>query len=171
MKTLYYSFIYPYFSYCNHVWGSACDSHLRSLVLLQKRCIRIITRSKFREHTAPLFAKLGLLNLNGINKYAISKFMYKWYHKELPNLFLNKFTHVNDIHRYNTRQSCELYCPMVKIALSKRKYSYQGPHIWNKILKQKINTETSEAVFCKSIKQCIKVRLLWMIILWHVLMS
>ena len=37
LKTLYFSFIYPYFTYCNHVWGSASDTHLHPLVVLQKK--------------------------------------------------------------------------------------------------------------------------------------
>ena len=35
LKTLYNSFIYPYYTYCNHVWGNACMSTLNPLVLLQ----------------------------------------------------------------------------------------------------------------------------------------
>ena len=46
LKTLYNSFIYPYHTYCNHVWRNACMSTLNPLVLLQKRIIRIITGSK-----------------------------------------------------------------------------------------------------------------------------
>ena len=76
LKTLYFSFIYPFFTFCNQVWGSACDTHLHRLVLLQKRCMRIITRSKYREHTDPLFKKLGLLKMDQINKYFISKCMH-----------------------------------------------------------------------------------------------
>ena len=160
LKTLYFSFIYPYFSYCNHVWGSACATHLQPLVLLQKRCVRIITRSKFRDHTDPLFQTLGLLKLHDINKYVMSKFMYKWYHDELPAIFKNKFTPVTDIHEHGTRQSTHLYCSIIKSSHSHRKFTYQGANIWNQILKAKINPDTSEAVFCKSIKQCIKVGLL-----------
>ena len=39
---LYYSFIYPYLTYCNHVWGLSCKSYMDALVKLQKRAIRII---------------------------------------------------------------------------------------------------------------------------------
>ena len=155
LKTLYYSFIYPYFTYCNHVWGTACDTHLKPLVKLQKRCVRIITMSKYKATTDPLFTKLGLLKLHGINKYVISKFMYKWYHDKLPSVF--QFIRVSSVHDHSTRQSSHLYCPKLKTALGKRKYTYQAPHLWNQILEARINPEVSEAVFCKSMKQAIKV--------------
>ena len=160
LKTLYFSFIYPFFTYCNQVWGSACDTHLYRLVLLQKRCIRIITRSKYREHTDPLFDKLGLLKMDQVNKYFIYKFMYKWYHDKLPSLFQSMFTPVRDIHDHGTRQLGELYCPKVRTEYAKLRISYQAPMLWNKMLKARIDPECSEAVFCKSIKQCLKVGLL-----------
>ena len=40
---LYYSFIYPYLIYCNHVWGAAAKTHTRTLCTLQKRAVRIIS--------------------------------------------------------------------------------------------------------------------------------
>ena len=162
LKTLYFSFIYPYFTYCKHVWGSsACDTHLHPLVILQKRCVRIITRSKYMDHTDPLFAKLGLLKIDDINMYVISKFMYKWYHDDLPPIFQNMFIPVRDIHDHSTRQRDHLYCPKIRNNLGKTKCSYHAAYIWNKILRAGINPDSSEVVFCKSMKQYIKVGLLW----------
>ena len=34
--TLYHSFIYPYYTYCNHVWGATYASNIKNLILLQK---------------------------------------------------------------------------------------------------------------------------------------
>ena len=52
--SLYYSFAFPYFIYCNHVWGSTYQTNLNNVVLVQKKSIRIITCSPFRAHTEPL---------------------------------------------------------------------------------------------------------------------
>ena len=54
---LYYSFIYPYLTYCNQVWGLSCKSHMDALVKLQKRAIRIISGVHPRTHTDPLFTR------------------------------------------------------------------------------------------------------------------
>ena len=40
LKKMYYSFVYPFLIYCNHVWGNACFTSLKKLVLLQKKIIR-----------------------------------------------------------------------------------------------------------------------------------
>ena len=44
LKAIYHSLIYPYFNYCNLIWGSAATTHLQSLILIQKKCIRIIKK-------------------------------------------------------------------------------------------------------------------------------
>ena len=116
--------------------------------------------SKFLDHTDPLFHKLGLLKIHDMNTYVISKFLYRWYHDKLPAPFENIFTHVGDVHNFDTRQCTHLYCPKIKTNLGKCKYSYRAPHIWNHIIKAKINPETTEAIFCRSVKQCIKVGIL-----------
>ena len=40
LLTLYYSFPYPYFSYCIEVWWSAANSHISSIFKLQKKALR-----------------------------------------------------------------------------------------------------------------------------------
>ena len=65
---LYNSFIYPYRTYCNQVWGLSCQSYMNALVKLQKRAIRIISGVHPRTHTDPLFTELKLLKCDEINK-------------------------------------------------------------------------------------------------------
>ena len=61
LKTLYISLVLPYLSYCNIVWGSAYKKSLHPLVILQKKCIRTITKSEFLAHTKPLFKNSKIL--------------------------------------------------------------------------------------------------------------
>ena len=98
LLTLYYSFIYPIFTYCNHVWGSAYATSLKPLLLLQKRSVRIINFSGYRDHTDPLFYELGILKIADINKYVSGKLMYRWYTKQIPCLFNSLFQTVRDVH-------------------------------------------------------------------------
>ena len=37
LKNIYFSLIFPYYTYCNLVWGSAVSTHIDILVKLQKR--------------------------------------------------------------------------------------------------------------------------------------
>ena len=151
LKTLYFSFIYPFFIYCNHVWGCTYETNLRPLITLQKTCIRIISSSKYRAHTDPLFKKLDLLKLVDINTYLIGKFMYRCHKRDVPELFTGIFISIQDVHNHDTRQRKQLYCPKINTNLGKTKFSYRGPHVWNRII-NKIDPNTSEFIFSKSLR-------------------
>ena len=60
LLTVYYSLIYPHLTYCNIVWGGASKSMISEFVILQKRAIRIITKSHYLSHTNPLFKELNI---------------------------------------------------------------------------------------------------------------
>jgi len=74
LRTLYYSFIYPYLIYGIEVWGNSTNTNLNQLFKIQKKAIRIITLkfSKFREHTGPKFK----ITYNFKNLYAPDQFVH-----------------------------------------------------------------------------------------------
>ena len=86
--------------------------------------------------------------------------MYRWYKCRVPVLFRGMFQYVKDILKYGTRQSDHLYAPTVKSNLGQCTIHYQGPIIWNDILTAKINPDTSEVVFAKTLKRSIKIGLI-----------
>ena len=162
LKTVYYSFIYPYLTYCNQVWGSTCTTYLKGLRVKQNKVISMITSSPRRTRLDPLYKKLGLLKLDEINTFLFSKFMYRWHHNKVPAMFIDCFPHIRDVHDHDTRQSArnELYFSGFKTPLSQRRFMYMAPFIWNNILRNNINVEMSEYCFTKTIKHSIKVGLL-----------
>ena len=64
---LYYTFAYPYFIYCNIIWGNTYAITNNKLMVIQKRLIRIVTSSPSRANTGPLFYANKLLNVYDIN--------------------------------------------------------------------------------------------------------
>ena len=153
LTTLYYSFIYPYLQYCNHVWGNTHVTYLQKLHILQKRIVRIIAGVKPREHTAPIFKELKILSIFDINIYVISKFMYEVYHHEALNVFILMFKANADVHDHNTRQANHYHLPLPKKMIGKSNISYRGALIWNKIMSCKIRTNFSKAIFCGDMKK------------------
>ena len=100
LRTLYFNLVYPYLCYCVGDWGSTYPSNLKRVVTLQKRAIRIISKSKFHAHTDPLFKELKMLKLDSIIRfhicivninYDICKFMILYRHGLLPESFDNMF--------------------------------------------------------------------------------
>ena len=105
LKTLYYSFIYPYLTYCIEIWGFTCKTYLEPLIVLQKKVIRKISYEKYNAHTAPLFQDHAILSLPKLILFRLCVFMYKYENKFLPNIFDYMFTRNSDVHRYSTRHS------------------------------------------------------------------
>ena len=89
-------------------------------IILQKRIIRMIMGAKPRDHTEPMFLKLGLLKFVDINKYLIAVFMYGHYIARIPDVFVEYFKRIQDVPHYATRSCAGLYAMQVKTNLGKR---------------------------------------------------
>ena len=158
LVTLYYSFVYPYYVYCNHIWGSSCSKHLRRLFVLQKKAIRIICKSRPTKaepkcHTEPLFKELKLLDVWQINQFMLSQFMYKCYHEKLPSLFDSYFIRTRDLHSLNTRQApCYYELPKVRTEYRKMSIRFRGPSVWNTIIENKVSPDIGICTFKHNVK-------------------
>lgn len=134
LVTLYYSFIYPYLTYCIEVWGSAGVSVLSSLFRLQKKVIRVITSSSYYAHTHELFLSLNILKLEHIYNYRVGMFMYKTNNKMLPDIALDMFIKNTDVHSYSTRQKRCLYVPKCCNKTFFNSIRFKGVNIWNNVI-------------------------------------
>lgn len=152
LRTMYYSFVYPYFQYCIEVWGKASDIYINSVVKLQKKIVRIISNVPRLTHTNDLFVRNKILKVQDIYKYNISIFMYKLNHNMLPVIFNDIFTYNNVIHSYGTRQANNLHVPRCRTQFMLNCIRYQGVQIWNNIV-TKVNTELKLATFKDKVKE------------------
>ena len=152
--TLYHSFVYPYLNYAAEVWGDASNLHLRSILKLQKKAVRIISHAGWRDHTFPLFTKLNILRLEEIHFYKIALSMFKVYHRMTPTVFSGLFIRNTEIHRYNTRQAEHFHVPQSRTNYMLRAISVKGVNVWNKI-HVKVNHNCSFVSFKVALKRYI----------------
>ena len=131
LLTLYYSFAFPYFIYCNHVWGNTYQTNLKSLVLVQKKLIRIISCAPFKAHTEPLMFARRILSVTDINLYMSGIFMYQCLYCSIPRVFDDFFQRNNDVHGHNTRQANDLHVPYARLDIRKFYFKVHGANIWN----------------------------------------
>ena len=131
--TLYYSFAYPYFIYCNHVCVNTFKTSLEKVVLVQKKLIRIITCSPYRAHAGPLLFANRIMTLSDINIYMTGIFMYQWAHKNIPNIFQNFFHTNRAFHSHDTRHADDLCVPNHRIEIRKCSMKAHGVQVWNDI--------------------------------------
>ena len=134
LKLLYYSFLFPYFSYCLEIWGFTFKTYLEPLCILQKKIVRIITSSAYYEHTAKLFADLEILNVSKLASFKLCLFLYKYENKLLPESFNTMFVRNHTIHRYQTRQLNCFHLPVIRNDYIKRSIKYNAIVTYNKFM-------------------------------------
>jgi hypothetical protein len=151
--SLYYSFIYPYLSYCIEVWGSAGITCINSLFVLQKKTIRILASRPPRENSAPIFKSLKILTIHKIYSYRLGLFMFNIvkmnYSAHLFQLFQTRYPH-----DHHTRNINIFTLPVCRTKLAQTGIRYTGVKIWHNI-SPVINTQCSVHTFKKRLKRAL----------------
>ena len=153
LLSLYNALILPYLTYCIHVWGNAYPTNLKKIAILHKKVVRIISGSKPKTHSEPLFKMLGILNFKELFVYYIGMFMFKFTSNMLPKIF-DMFTYVTEVHSRLTRQSALLYIPLCHTKRSQMTTRYIGPSIWNHIYR-KIDVNCTISTFKQRLKKIV----------------
>ena len=109
LKTLCYCLVYPYLHYCIIVWGFTYKTNLRRLVSLQKRVIRIISKSTFDSNSDPIFKELELLKLSDVRQLELGKLMFSFSRSLLPSKLNNYFSLSKQVHSYATRYANDFH--------------------------------------------------------------
>jgi len=135
LKTIYYALIHPHFLYCLPVVSSTSQKNLRSLIMMQKLAVRIISRSKYNAHTQALFYSLGILPINDLITQQICHFMHALEYRYLPDSFFNFVVKNSDIanHDYPIRNGSGYYIPRIRSNFLKSFPFYSFPSNWNRL--------------------------------------
>ena len=132
---VYYSVIYPFLMYAVLVWGHTYKSNLYPLVILQKKAIRIMTFSRYHEHTSPLFKALKLLKFFDLVYVNTASFMLQYGLGILPADFNDFFALIKDNHDYATHLVVlNVYAiPPVRTNYGMFNIKYSGPKVWSSV--------------------------------------
>ena len=131
--TLYYTLLHPFLIYDILIWGNTNPTNIKPLFILQKRAIRLITFSKFDEHTSPLFKITGILKFFDLVTLHISLFMFKFHKKLLPPVFDTYFRTISTIHNYRTRLSSKDAFSLSRVRTNYGIFNirFSGVKVWN----------------------------------------
>ena len=117
---LYYSMIYLYFIYCNLIRGGASNILINQLLLLQKRFVRIITKSSYLERSNPLFCELGKLEVFVVYKYYCCLYAHK-----------NIISYILNVHFYKTGNVDDLQVNYQRLNITLRSIYFIIPKLFN----------------------------------------
>ena len=108
LKVMYSSMILPHLYFGITAWGFTC----RRVFRLQKKAIRINTKSKFNAHTEPLFRELSLLKVKHIFQLQCLKLYYNITNGRTPAFFSSMFVLNDTVHSYQTRHRGDIHIPL-----------------------------------------------------------
>ena len=95
------------------VWGFANKCLINKIFCIQKRAIRLISFSRYKANSSPLFHKLGILKVFDLIAIFRFQFVHDWIHKRLPTAFENMFT-IHTTTYVETMTRC--HCPFDALA-------------------------------------------------------
>ena len=139
---LYHSLFSPFLQYGILVWGHTYETHINSVILLQKRVIRAIAFEHFISPTTPLFSDLKILKLRDLFQLNLLSFAYDCVNKISPACFHSFFDLVQSVHQHCTRQATENDSFLTQKNTSQyglRSVRYFGAKCWNDIPMDKKN--------------------------------
>ena len=117
LVSLYYSLLYPYFTYGIVVWGKSYHHTIDPLFILRKKTIRTMTFAYFKEHPNPISTDLKILKFHDIAWFQTAIFMHDFRHsiRKFPVVFNQFFLLVDKRHTYNTRSTSKLNCSLLYV--------------------------------------------------------
>ena len=128
---LYNSFILPHLNYCAMIWGSAYQTRLQKILVLQKRAVRIIDRKPFLFPSNELFVKYKLLKLPDIVVHQYISILLAYLNNTLPSLMAKLFN-LNE--PLNTRAPGHFTIPFSRYNFRTFSLSFTAPKSWNMII-------------------------------------
>ena len=120
LKMLYFSYAHSVISYGIIFWGNSTNSI--KIFRLQKKIIRIMTKSKKTESCRRLFKEMEILTFYSQYIFSLSMYVVNNVHLFMKNM---------EIHSHNTRSANNLHVLTANITKYKKGPHYMGSKIFN----------------------------------------
>ena len=116
------------------------QSNLHRIILLQKRVVRILSRSNFDAHTDPIFKELHIMKFCDICSLQMGQFMFSYKHGLLPACFDSFFILNSEVHSYLTRNAKSFHLPLCRTNICQFSIRYQGRKFFNSLGDEIVNS-------------------------------
>ena len=149
LKSLYYSIFHSHLSYGLPVWGYAHNDHIKKIINLQKKAVRAITFSKYREKSSPILKKLEILKIKDLIYQRTAALLWDLNEETLPSSLSSYFTKANSIHGQNTRFAIS---GNLTIGINTNSFKFIGANIFNDLNNKQAFSVNSKKTFLDKIK-------------------
>lgn len=122
LRQVYFALFESHINYGIHIWGSATG--VNSILLLQKRALRVIFNKNTKESCRPLFPELKVMTVYNLFIYRTLIFL-----RSNIDLYQTR----SDIHSFNTRNKDKLDYTRCRLSVSSNTCFFNGINIFNKL--------------------------------------
>ena len=105
LRNIYFATFSSNLLYGSQIWGQSQKTITDSIHRLQKKAVRIMSFSEFREHSEPLFKRLEILKVQDAIFLQNCTFVYDFFHDNLPKSFVDIFCKLAYNQNNNTRNT------------------------------------------------------------------
>ena len=132
LRSIYFAIFHSHISYCTSIISCTSNQNIERLVKLQKKIIRIITLSGYRDHTEPLFKRLRIMPFRKLIYNSQMTIMHSIHHKYSPESLHNIFPSNNNRNLgYELRNNEDYSIPRIRFEYLRNFPLYSFPSTWN----------------------------------------
>ena len=126
LRSLYFSLLYPYLSYCVNVWGESSKGNVKRILTAQNRVLKLLY--KFNPNAS-------LMKFNDVYKFSVAVTSFRYFVLKLSRYFSNKMTQLIPTHYHVTRNIGLnlLNLPQYRKSICHKNFFYKSIIIWNSL--------------------------------------
>ena len=100
---IYYALFFSHLNYACQIWGQIDNQGLQRILMLQKKCVRLMTFSDYHAHSNPLFVNLNILKIHDLVKLSNVNLIHDILNSNCPARVSTIFSLDFYQHDYTTR--------------------------------------------------------------------
>ena len=134
LKTLYYALVHPHLLYGLSIYSCTTQKNIQNIYRMQKKAIRLITKSRYNDPPYPLFDKLKILPFEYLITLSGGLLVHSILHKYSPSSLHNTWlTNEQRGTNHDLRNAHHLYIPFARTDQVKRLSFFSLPKLWNEL--------------------------------------
>lgn len=157
MKELYFSFVHSKIEYGITCWGSSYYANQDPIIKLQKAFIRLITGSRFDDHTFPLFCHLRILPVRFLYVFKVLSLFFNISGNR--GVTIDYCQPVTALRQTRRTAASQVRCPKPNCTLFRKTFIFLAPRFYN-ALPLEVKNAIAACNCGNKIKRLIKIWLL-----------
>ena len=143
-RILYFACIHSWVKYAIEVYGTASQSRINKLQILQNKLMKLLTRKCRMYSTNALHTDLNILKVKDIHETVVPEFVYSCMKDTLIDPFVEYFKLRGDEHNDDSRNNDNITTRTIHINMGKGTTLYTGATLWNKLPNEIIKIDQAD---------------------------